>query len=1076
MDSESLIEYICIYYIVTLSTHDMFHHGNIYYHESKKKLLETTDLNENQNSHTHTHAHTHNMSQRATHHFKTPVLLLLVLALCSCLTWTSILLFTDGFFPAKKIFHSERNCTNDSNNSTVFDSDDSEQVEKKFDRVVLMLIDGMRYDFIRHMPFVHGTLEARWGRKNGDQDAVEIGTDADADAIGFVTYAHPPTVTMPRLRAMMTGQMPQFIADIVENLQEQQEVDQHHQAVVEMDSVLLQLKRKYPRSEIHLFGDQTWFRLFGRHMFSTQSQGTTSLFVKDTVEVDLNVTRDVFTTYSDILLEDTVGDCEDTSPPWSMLILHYLGLDHVGHCGDLHTPRMIEKLHEMDDVVQRLVQDHVANEQHRTLLLLCSDHGMTDGGNHGGASSQETDAFSLFIAKRNTLLLPQDDIITAPLDDVYTLDTDHLVFSHREGSDPYYRINQIDLAPTLSLLMGLPIPSQSMGKIIPHLFIDSSPSPLPSSSDDSDPMSSPILSMAARFNMAQLNQMLSSTEQNESHDFSTFSELAQKSHSMTLAVTVRDNETIYVAFAVMIVGLLFSFALHLKQRIHFRKCHILLFGLLLVLLRVLHSFFCSDELDSVICHNDKTGIMILVWIGLSITVGTLALMMLQTTTWRHVSSFDTVNYSSCSQAIYWISRITVFVLHPLLLTSSSMIEEEHHLWYTASTTIALIIMADHLIDSFKRTNTISCTNTKIQPLMWPLMMLISTRLMKMYNVSGIRYATENPSLPAFFTIRFTQAQLCASVIALMAFEAFQCLQHWKHHHDKNRILHAAALELGMIAVLVYKLGPTLLPMSTTAQNLVAKFAYFTFSFNGFTPIANRIFGIPIHTGQSYMRYVITRIMVSLIGILLLIHRIEQALLVLLISTQLLSVARISHIQTDRAVRCGDARMLFGTGELVSQALVLHILGMSSYYAFGRSISIASIDFSGAYTGLDSFQPMVVGFLGILIHFGGPLLYSLLAIRTTVSQDLERFGTNLENSVDRVLTLFGCMRSLTLLISSSILFAMREHLFIWSVFSPKWLYEIGWQVFWSLVGFLWVVFVHFIPKSVQQKGSVNNANL
>jgi predicted AlkP superfamily pyrophosphatase or phosphodiesterase len=106
--------------------------------------------------------------------------------------------------------------------------------------------------------------------------------------------------------------------------------------------------------------------------------------VKDTVQVDHNVSRHL--------------DAELAATDWDLLVLHYLGLDHVGHLGGRSSPLMPRKLKEMDAVVQKIHQSLTASTASRnTLLLVGSDHGMTDGGNHGGASYQETDSLALFI-------------------------------------------------------------------------------------------------------------------------------------------------------------------------------------------------------------------------------------------------------------------------------------------------------------------------------------------------------------------------------------------------------------------------------------------------------------------------------------------------------------------------------------------------------------------------------------------------------------------------------------------------------------------------------------------------------
>ncbi|XP_004310290.1 PREDICTED: GPI ethanolamine phosphate transferase 2-like, partial [Fragaria vesca subsp. vesca] len=85
-------------------------------------------------------------------------------------------------------------------------------------------------------------------------------------------------------------------------------------------------------------------------------------------------------------------------------ILHYLGLDHVGHTGGRNSALMAPKLTEMDDVVKMIHMTNIVNQkngQGKTLLVIVSDHGMTESGNHGGSSYEETDSLALFIGLKN---------------------------------------------------------------------------------------------------------------------------------------------------------------------------------------------------------------------------------------------------------------------------------------------------------------------------------------------------------------------------------------------------------------------------------------------------------------------------------------------------------------------------------------------------------------------------------------------------------------------------------------------------------------------------------------------------
>lgn len=130
-----------------------------------------------------------------------------------------------------------------------------------------------------------------------------------------------------------------------------------------------------------------------------------------------------------------------------LLILHYLGLDHVGHIGGRHSTLMPAKLKEMDDVIKMIHMGstvHHQNPDASTLLVVVSDHGMTNGGNHGGSSYEETDSLALFIGSG----------------------VESLEFS----MNAHKAVHQVDIAPTLALLFGVPIPKNNIGVLLRGMF------------------------------------------------------------------------------------------------------------------------------------------------------------------------------------------------------------------------------------------------------------------------------------------------------------------------------------------------------------------------------------------------------------------------------------------------------------------------------------------------------------------------------------------------------------------------------------------------------------------------------
>lgn len=105
----------------------------------------------------------------------------------------------------------------------------------------------------------------------------------------------------------------------------------------------------------------------------------------------------------------------------------------------------------MDDVV-RLVYQAIEQIPHleNTLFVLLGDHGMTEQGNHGGASPSEIAAAMVFMSPKLKAISPGlDSPVPATVNYEY-----------------YSVINQIDFVPTLAGLMGFTIPAKSLGVFV----------------------------------------------------------------------------------------------------------------------------------------------------------------------------------------------------------------------------------------------------------------------------------------------------------------------------------------------------------------------------------------------------------------------------------------------------------------------------------------------------------------------------------------------------------------------------------------------------------------------------------
>jgi ethanolaminephosphotransferase len=124
-------------------------------------------------------------------------------------------------------------------------------------------------------------------------------------------------------------------------------------------------------------------------------------------------------------------------------------------------------------------------------------------------------------------------------------------------------------------------------------------------------------------------------------------------------------------------------------------------------------------------------------------------------------------------------------------------------------------------------------------------------------------------------------------------------------------------------------------------------------------------------------------------------------------------------------------------EITTTSLLLQYL---SFFAFGGTNSISSVDLSSAYNGISGFNVVGVGFLTILSNWTGPIYWT--SATTMLLLRIHRKG---EKGV-----LKQHLALLTVFVAASLFFVMaactllRTHLFIWTVFSPKYLYSMAWS--------------------------------
>ncbi|EOD46510.1 putative gpi ethanolamine phosphate transferase 2 protein [Neofusicoccum parvum UCRNP2] len=287
-----------------------------------------------------------------------------------------------------------------------------------FDKVVFMVVDALRSDFV-----FSNTSGFKF-----TQSLISAGA-----ALPFTAHATSPTITMPRVKAITTGSIPSFL-DVILNFAESDTTS----TLAYQDTWLAQLKAK-DGGKLVMYGDDTWLKLFPETF--ERADGTSSFFVSDFTEVDNNVTRHV---------PDELRNSD-----WNAMIMHYLGLDHIGHKAGPLSPNMVPKQVEMDAIVKQ-IYEAMENQSHLkdTLLVLCGDHGMNEGGNHGGSAPGETSPALVFMSPKLKKISNGLPCPSSPSQDF----------------DYYTKVEQSDIAPTLAGLLGFPVPLNNLGVFIPDFL------------------------------------------------------------------------------------------------------------------------------------------------------------------------------------------------------------------------------------------------------------------------------------------------------------------------------------------------------------------------------------------------------------------------------------------------------------------------------------------------------------------------------------------------------------------------------------------------------------------------------
>jgi len=830
------------------------------------------------------------------------------LVLANLILGAAILIFAKGFFPHKAVLPGLAGLPED---TAALDA-------APFGRVILMVVDALRSDFVySNASSFHFT-----------QSLIRSGA-----AIPFTGHASPPTITMPRVKAITTGSVPSFL-DLVLNFAE----SDTSSTLATQDSWLAQLKAK-PNGKLVMYGDDTWLRLFPD--FFDRADGTTSFFVSDFTEVDNNVTRHI----SDELAQDD----------WNGMVMHFLGLDHIGHKTGPRGPNMPAKQREMDGIVQQ-IYDAMETHDHlqSSLLVLLGDHGMNEGGNHGANSAGEVSTALTFIS-------PQFKASFEGTPSPATFSED---FKY------YDLVDQSDVVPTLAALLGFPIPKNSLGAIIPKML-------------------NMWKNKAERFNLLYQN-----AEQMQKVALATYPEAfdaIQDSSACTDKGKLSDPEKLACKWLAV------------------KDLHESFISNQYMFIRDGSSMLCSflreaqSQLSGTASKYDLESMLLGAGLLATATMGT-ALFGLAGPA---ANGFAFITYCFTNGAY----AATMF--------ASSYVEEEHQFWYWISSAFMILLAI--------RQQRVQKQGRVVSSSVDGFVVCVLFGITRRWNQTGQKYAGEADLV----TEILTQSPWLLWTLIYLTYLAVP------------RRLRTRPGELGFRRMRI-------LPVLVTASAFLFKIAFTA------AEAPELLKGMPIlkHIVDFTARYPLMSLarvvflgLASLVGAIMFMEKpwvgrkhmapfLES--LHDITSLFLITQTRTTNIPLFLIFHC-QVRMLQQMRVLDAFGCLLTMLYMqySSFFAFGGTNAISSVDLSNAYNGVGGYNVLAVGILTFVSNWVGPIWWAsaiacILWPRDVAQQmNFDAFGK---------LTLFAMIHAFMVMAACLLL---REHLFIWTVFSPKYLYMMAW---------------------------------